>query len=123
MVPQNLPVSFLSLDEAAELALAWRSAAQHSTRGKWWTEAGYNPLWLPIGFNESKQVALCVSTKAGRIMRFTTPDGQVSHATPAKMHLNENLVDYLRDLDAYLAGIRQPFSGLGSNIPGPALCL
>ncbi|CAK0838102.1 unnamed protein product, partial [Prorocentrum cordatum] len=104
--------------DGQDLLLHWRGEAAHPVRGKWWAEAGYNPKWFPIGFNESKHVALCVSTVAGRVTRFTTPDGQVSHATEAHKHLNEGLRDYLEDLDDYLAGKRQPFIGLG--IRGPA---
>ena len=127
MVPVNLPLTFLPLAKAQDLALQWRSESEHPVRGKWWKEAGYNPKWFPIGFNESKHVGLCVSCDAGRISRFTTPDGQFSHATEELKHLNENLEDYLKDLDAYLAGQRQPFIGLGSNlgsnIEGPGICL
>eukprot|EP00928_Gymnodinium_smaydae_P045951 TRINITY_DN30588_c0_g1_i1.p1 TRINITY_DN30588_c0_g1~~TRINITY_DN30588_c0_g1_i1.p1 ORF type:complete len:199 (-),score=20.93 TRINITY_DN30588_c0_g1_i1:62-658(-) len=127
MVPQNLPLTFLPLAKAQALALDWRKEVDHPVRGKYWKDAGYNPKWFPIGFHESKQVALCVSTEAGRVTRFTTPEGQYSHATEGHKHLSENLEDYLRDLDAYLAGIRQPFIGLGtnlgSNIEGPGICI
>merc|ERR1712217_1002694 len=123
MVPQNLPVNFLALREMQALTLHWRAESAHPVRGKFWKEAGFNPAWLPIGFNESKHVALCVSTQAGRITRFATPDAQVSHATEPLKHLNEKLEEYLRDVDAYISGARQPFSGLGSWIESPGISI
>merc|ERR1740121_492419 len=113
VAPKNKSVRFLSLRESRDLARYWREKAENPNEEKYWNRAGYNPNYVPIGFSSRFSVAVCVSAKVGRVVRFTTPDTKTSHSAAASQHLADDLGAYLRDLDDYFAGARQPFM-LGS---------
>merc|ERR1712232_628781 len=114
VTPKNRSLTFLGLKDAHALSQYWRDQAEHPLQRRWWQEAGFNASWFPIGWAPKFSVALCVSTKVGRVLRFTTPDAQVSHTAVATQHLADSLECYFQDLDDHFCGARQPF------ILGPA---
>mmetsp|Transcript_57044 Transcript_57044/g.148209 ORF Transcript_57044/g.148209 Transcript_57044/m.148209 type:complete len:157 (-) Transcript_57044:11-481(-) len=119
VVPSNRHVTFLSLRQARDLALYWQEQARHPLQAKYWQ--GYNRLWVPIGWASKFHVALCVSSShGGRVIRFTTPDAQFSHAALANQHLAENLEGYLADLYDHMTGARQPFAAGPKGRSNPA---
>mmetsp|Transcript_134929 Transcript_134929/g.248069 ORF Transcript_134929/g.248069 Transcript_134929/m.248069 type:complete len:226 (+) Transcript_134929:1-678(+) len=109
VVPKNRTVEFLSVKQAKDLVLHWREQAEHPIHQKWWKRSRYDPAWLPVGYARKAGVALCISTRVGRVLRFTTPDADISHTSQPVQHLAESLEDYLSDLDDHFRGARQPF--------------
>eukprot|EP00930_Biecheleria_cincta_P101402 TRINITY_DN93050_c0_g1_i1.p1 TRINITY_DN93050_c0_g1~~TRINITY_DN93050_c0_g1_i1.p1 ORF type:complete len:208 (-),score=38.38 TRINITY_DN93050_c0_g1_i1:242-865(-) len=115
LVPKNRSLKFLSLSEARNLWLYWKESADRPHQQRYWKEAGYDPSWIPIGFDQKLQISLCVSSRVGRMVRFTTPEAAASLTAVATDHLAENLEDYLADLTDYYHKRSAPFGAGGKS--------
>jgi len=119
VVPKNRSLKFLSVSEARNLLLYWRESADRPHQQRYWKEAGYDPGWIPIGFDQKLQISLCISSRVGRLVRFTTPEAAASLTAVATDHLSESLEDYLEDLADYYHKRRAPFGAGGKSPTDP----